>query len=216
MFSYFGMMPPPTFGSAGQPVADPPSFTTQPEATTLFQRGGLLSIGGAVVTGYTSLIWQRNDDGTWNDVAGQTGATLSIQSAGDIEGAYRIKAVNGNSAPAYSNEVAATEAYLNLVADLNSNTGADKITKGADDFTYSGAIVRGQRYYSARVIVVATGVDQGRSKATWVTSDAKVAPITSVSTTGQLRSDVPTGTAGQTVTITATFGNLSSKMTLTS
>lgn len=216
MFSYFGMMPPPTFGSAGQPVADPPSFTTQPEATTLFQRGGLLSIGGAVVTGHTALIWQRNDDGTWKDVADQTDAVLRIESAGDIEGAYRLKAVNGNSAPAYSNEVVATEAYLNLVADLNSNTGADKITKGADNFTYTGAIVRGQRYYSARVIAAATGVDQGRSKATWVTSDAAIAPITSVSTTGQLRSDVPSDAAGQTVTITATFGNLSSKMTLTS
>ena len=215
MFSYFGIVPPPMFGAASVPIADPPVITAQPQSQVLYQVGGPLKINGAAVTGYTSLQWQRLSNGNWIDFTGQTGLNFNAATVGNVPGQYRLKALNGNSAPAYSNEVQVISAYLSIVSDMSSNTGPDAVTKGANNQTYTGALLKGQRYYSARIIYAADGSDQGRAVASWTTSASAVAPISNVTATGQLRSDISTDPTGKSATITATYGLLTSTLKLT-
>lgn len=218
MFAYFGMVPPPMFGSAAQPVKPPPVFTAQPQTQSLYQVGGRLTITGAAVSGATALQWQRFDGSQWQDVAGQKAATLSIASATAAQGGtYRLKAVNGNSAPAYSNEVSVVSAYLKFQNDVNPS---DSGLVQQSSTVYNWSTTTGTKYLSVYYFDAATnqnftpeGTLGGRAVAAWVTSSQAVAPVTAsnVKSTGQWLPSLTKGTAK----ITASAGNLSTTINIT-
>lgn len=215
------------------PAPTPARITNQPPAVAMYQEGGLLEVLGAVVADAVTTIWQkRNADGTtWADTA-LTGATISKASgvAADA-GQYRIKATGTDGVPVYSNEVKIGNLYIVVVADLNGNTGTDKVTQAADRYHYTAAVIAGQHYYTARLWNVATGavvvpadwgLTQTRLPANWTTTDASVLPISAVvpatpptSTSGQMRSDITAPVSGKTATVTATYGNLKSEVLFT-
>jgi len=119
------------------PVANSPVFTSQPDSLSYFQQGGKLEIKSASVTGYSSLTWQKkNADGSWSDTTGKSIVyTIPSGSAAD-DGTYRLMAVNGNSLPAYSNEVVAQDTVLYLQNDNdNAGTGASAVKRDAIDPT---------------------------------------------------------------------------------
>ena len=216
--SYFGIMQPLMFGARqSTPAADPAPVIDSSAIPDqiLFQTGGLLEVKGAVVTGATSTRWQYSTDGeAWTALGYGTSSDLSRTA--DFTGSrlLRLSAVNGNSETVYSKTVSAKIAYLKVVADLNSNNGADKVTP-VDDWNYIGvAGGTNPHYYSPRLFV--EGVDTGRrAGATWTTSDSSLATASNVQSTGQLISNLGFASDGTTsVTLTVKYQNLQSTLVI--
>lgn len=220
---------------AAEPVKPPaPTFIAQPNAINLYQRGAKVEILGADSADATAYQWQKqNSDGSWGDVPGRTGKTLTAATAdASYAGVYRLKAVNGKSDPAYSSLARVYDCFLFMQTDGGNDPATTGVLPGANKQTWTDDGPAGARYYSAylrfmvdQVLPDGTtvtadtnmttaqlaplGFTTGRMRAAWVTSNATVAPIISVATTGpigQLTTNLKTGSAA----LTATFGNLSS------
>lgn len=215
MHSYFGMMPPPTFGPSEAAAAKPPTFTAQPQVQSLYQIGGALRITGAAVTGYTSLQWQRFANGAWSDYVGQKSAIFNVASAlSDVTGKFRLKAVNGNSTPAYSNEVDVVNAYLSFGVD----SGGGTVTKTSNT-QYAWNTAPGGKYISWYYFRASDNQQfspvglAGRALVTWTTSNANVISVTGTNPAapGQAVSTAKAGTA----TVTGAVGTLKSTLNVT-
>lgn len=208
------------------PVADPPEFTSQPQAYTFYQSNGLLSVTGADASPATDWQWQKlgSDGTTWNDVAGQTTKTLSIANAATgLNGSYRLKATNENSDPAYSTVAKVGNVYLGLQNDSSPGNGSANGTTKVSNTVYTEDGPAGARYYSAFIKDQATdanitpadwGLTTARARVVagdWVSTNTSVVPIMSVSAAGQLTTNITTGSA----VLTAKYGNLQSVLNVT-
>lgn len=204
----FGLLRENQFGYTRQQVviADPPVIDSSAMAdSAYFQDGGLLTFSGAKVTGATSMQWQRLNGSEWEDVSGQTAANFSKATALSGDGSYRLKAVNGNSDPAYSKTVSAVCAYLKMQNDID-NADPTVVANSKTDYTWTTQ--GGQKYISAMLFIWRTNEYISRQVVTWQTSNASVAPVSGLQASGQLRPILKSGRA----TYTATIGNLKSTM----
>lgn len=195
-----------------------PIFNQQPTTTNLYQTDGKLEITGAQVDNATQLQWQKlSTDGTvWTDITGATSANLVVdKGAASHAGKYRLLAVNGDKQQV-SAVVDAYHVYLHLQND-SAATGTNSVAKLANNL-YNYLFGSGTRYFGAFYRNVADGslfIPPGATSAraygtVWTTSNAAVAPATTVADFGQLTTALKTGTAS----LTATNGNLSSTLNL--
>ncbi|WAK44962.1 hypothetical protein Fifi067_00042 [Erwinia phage Fifi067] len=203
-------------GGAADPV---PVFSAQPQTQSLYQENGLLTITGAAASPATGYQWQRSTDGTnWSDVAGQTAAVLSMANATNATATYRLKVVNGNSAPVYSVSVDVVSVYLRIQNDASAGNGSSLGTTKVTNTTYTHSAAGGTRYWSAFYTrfsddsaFTPNGLSTARAVASWTSTNTAAVPVTPVSATGQVTSVTKTGSA----TITAAIGNLSSSLACT-
>lgn len=195
-----------------------PIFNQQPSTTNLYQTDGKLEIAGAQVDNAAQLQWQKlsADNTTWTDITGATSANLVVsKGAASHAGKYRLLAINGDKQQV-STVVDAYHVYLHLQND-SAATGTNSVAKLANNL-YNYLFGSGTRYFGAFFRNVADGslfIPPGATSArangaTWTTTNAAVAPATTVADYGQLTTALKTGTAS----LTATYGNLSSTLNL--
>lgn len=209
-----------TLAAAAKPPATPPTFTAQPQAQALYQEGGKLEILGAATDNATAYQWQKqNSDQSWGDITGRTGASITVSSADTSwQGKLRLKAVNNDSAPAYSNVVDVVNVYLLIDNDVGATNDPAKVSDTQYNWTTTAA--GGAKYVSAFYCradddtrFTPNGLSTARAVATWATDNQTVAPVnaSNVTAAGQWK---PTLTAG-TANATASIGNLQSKVSIT-
>lgn len=201
------------------PKAPAPVFTAQPASQVLYQESGAMRITGAQASPATAFQWQkRNADNTWSDVAGRTAQSLNMSSATLAEGSYRLRAVNGNSDPVYSNTVNVVSVYLLIQNDASPANGSAAGTTKVNNQQYAHNAPSGTRYFSAFYrrfsddsTFTPDGTNTARAVAQWVSSNVSVLPQTPVSAAGQLTCVTRAGQA----TLTATAGAVSSELSAT-
>lgn len=221
------------FGEAAKPLPPAPAFTTQPgtNATTgtansqthtdvLFQPGGVMTIQGAAASGVESWQWQKQSgDGSWQNISGRTGATITINSAPETAtGVYRVLARNaGGETPSEPVTVTAAFLYLQPLAAGTDPT----LTQSADRLAYSGtdtvsatvtakfiALIRSLAAPTANYMAVTGGLSA-------TTSDADNYPVTTYAS-GSTARQVEVGTkAAGTATVAVKLAALQSTLTLT-
>lgn len=217
MFSTFGFLQQLLFGGVAR-KRQPPTITAQPPEQVLYQQDGALAIRGAAATGYTALTWQRSDNGTsWADVTNQQGLNMVIATATYADrGYWRLKAVNGNSDPAFSRAVEVVCVYMKIQNDVNP-TDPGMVQKSRTSYEYTTPA--GTKYMSAFYVNQADGqnftpkgLSTARAVTSWSTDNNTVAPVVgtgqpgsgNVRATGQIVPNITPGVG----TMTARIGNL--------
>lgn len=225
------------FVAAAAPVKPAaPTFSAQPTAYNLYQQGGKLEVLGADSADATAYQWQKqNGDGSWGDVPNRTGKTITVATAdASFAGVYRLKAVNGTSDPAYSALAYVYDCFLFVQNDSSSDPAGPGVLPGSDKYHWIDDGPAGARYFSgflrftqdqalpdgtmiqagtviSNANIAKIGFTTGRMVCAWATTNAAVAPATGVSATGQLPTNIKTGSA----VLTATFRNLKSELAVT-
>lgn len=218
-------------------VLDPaPTITTQPNSIVLFQVGGKMSFTGAAVAGASSVGWQkRNDDGSWSNTNFSSVTPSKGTATSADAGVYRLRAINGNSQPVYSNLVYAYDCFLFIQNDNESNNPATTgVLAGADRYHWKEDGPVGTRLYSAFLrfnkaqtlpsgatvaenvaldnnAVTELGLKSGRTVATWSSSNSAVAAISNGYAPGQTAVRLNAGAA----VVTAKYQNLTADIAVT-
>lgn len=214
--SYFGIMQPLMFGarpSRSGPAVPPVIDSSALTFTSYYEDGGLMQINGAKATGYTDLQWQRQADGSWQDVAGQTSLNLSRVTSLAEQGNYRLRAVNGDSEPVYSSVVPAKCAFIYMQNDI-APSDSTFVQNSKTEYTWTTGA--GVKYLSAFLRYwddPSSNVRRlTRSDVSWTTSNSTVAPVTNFNSNGngQLQPNLKAGSA----VVTVSGGTMQTKFNL--